>query len=88
LLAEKGLVTRVPRAHDRRYVEIRLTERGQGIFEALYPTVVDMNTRLLSGLSEADRATLDRLFAGLEQRAIAIMQEPGLPKADRRRKGR
>jgi DNA-binding MarR family transcriptional regulator len=88
LLAEKGLVTRVPRAHDRRYVDIQLTDRGRGIFESLYPAVVEMNTKLLSGLAEAEQANLDRLFAALEHRASSLMQEPGLPKADRQRKGR
>jgi DNA-binding MarR family transcriptional regulator len=85
LLVEAGLATRVPRANDRRFIEIHLTERAREIFASLYPTVVSLNERLLSGLSPADIGDLDRLFKLLEEMAPTLAMGTELPKANRRR---
>ena len=85
LLVEAGLATRVPRASDRRFIEIHLTERAREIFASLYPTVVSMNDQLLSGLSPTDISNLDRLFELLEDAAPSLAMGSELPKANRRR---
>jgi DNA-binding MarR family transcriptional regulator len=85
LLVERGLATRVPRANDRRYVEIHLTEQARGIYDALYPVVVDIDAQLLAGLTEAEQAEFDRLLKLLESAAPTLMTTAELPKANRRR---
>lgn len=88
VMVESGLAVRVPRARDRRYVEIHLTERARKIFDSLYPEVVRLNTQLLAGLSEEDLAHLDRLLEHLERVAPSLGNLSQLPKADRRRQHR
>lgn len=83
-LVAKAIVTRSPVPNDRRHVVIALTARGREIFDALYPTVQELNERLLSVLSPQERQALEDLIGKLEQRVASWMADVELPKADRR----
>lgn len=86
LLADKGLVKRIPRPHDRRFVEIVLTEQGEKVYETLFPTVEVLNRELLAQLSEAEREQLAQMFKKLEDAASKLPEVvPNLPKTNRRR---
>jgi DNA-binding MarR family transcriptional regulator len=85
-LVQRGLATRVPRAHDRRYVEIHLTEKACAIYRSLAPLVQQLNEQLLSVLPQGDRAELERLVTLLEGAAETMVKQTDLPKADRRHK--
>ena len=87
-LVECGLAVRVPRPNDRRCIEIHLSERAREIYAALYPVVLDVDRSLLAGLSDEDRAHLDRIFSALERNAVSLLSAEDLPKADRSRQHR
>ena len=87
VLVEHGLVERIPRPGDRRYTEIHLTQRGREVYASLYPTVVQINTHLLSGLDQQELEVLQKLWKRLEESASGLTGAvPGLPKTNRRRK--
>jgi DNA-binding MarR family transcriptional regulator len=87
VLVEHGLVERIPRPGDRRYIEIHLTERGRQVYASLYPVVVQIDAQLLSGLDAEEIAVLQKLWRRLEEGASRLTQAvPGLPKTNRRRK--
>ncbi len=65
-----GLVERVPDPENRRTVPVALTEAGIAEAERLVRDLVTTEERIMSSLTAAERATLDRLLgklaAGLE----------------------
>lgn len=74
-LVKKSLVTRLPRAGDRRCFELALTPKGRRLYEQILPVVQEVNRDLLDGLLER-----------IQQRAAAMQEGAGsLPLADRRR---
>ncbi|MBN8558474.1 MAG: helix-turn-helix domain-containing protein, partial [Burkholderiales bacterium] len=64
-LVQKKLVQRIPRPGNRREVTLRLTEQGSALQARLLPRVADINGRLLSVLSPAERAQLADMLARL-----------------------
>lgn len=86
ILVTHGLAERVPRPNDRRCVEIHLTDSGHQIFQDLYPVVEQLNAKLLSVLSTAEREQLEAVFARLENAASDLSEiTQNLPKVNRRR---
>ena len=69
-LVEAGLVERRPDPEDRRGTRVRLTARGRSAIDEALEVHIANEERLLTGLSPAQRRTLDdllrRLLAGLE----------------------
>lgn len=61
-LEKAGLVERIHNPNDRRSVLISLTERGLAIVEEAAGAHVENQHRLVAGLSEEERATLNRLL--------------------------
>lgn len=61
-LEKAGLVERIHNPNDRRSVLISLTERGFAIVEEVAGAHVENQHRLVAGLSEEERATLNRLL--------------------------
>ncbi|PNQ23032.1 MarR family transcriptional regulator [Rhizobium sp. YIC5082] len=61
-LEKAGLVERIHNPNDRRSVLISLTERGLAIVEEAAGAHIENQHRLVAGLSEEDRATLNRLL--------------------------
>ncbi|MBG0508060.1 MarR family transcriptional regulator [Agrobacterium sp. MOPV5] len=61
-LEKAGLVERIHNPNDRRSVLILLTERGFAIVEEAAGAHVENQHRLVAGLSEEERVTLNRLL--------------------------
>jgi len=68
LVAAGRVSRRIDRA-DRRRSVLPLTAAGEAIHREIVPHARRVETRLLAGLSDSDRAALDHLLAKLEARA-------------------
>lgn len=66
-LVTKGHVARQVSARDRRARELRLTDEGARVFEALLPVVRELQRGTLAGLDDAEFAA----FMALAQKAVA-----------------
>jgi MarR family 2-MHQ and catechol resistance regulon transcriptional repressor len=88
-LAQRGLVRRVRRRDDRRFVTVSLTARGRRLIETLFPRHVGLVVREMAPLSRAEQAELGRLCrlvgrrlqrdAGGARGARAVASSGGLP---------
>ena len=81
-LVQKKLVQRIPRPGNRREVTLRLTEQGSALQARLRPRVADINGRLLSVLSPAERAQLADMLARLQAQAQVVGGPPEPAGAD------
>jgi DNA-binding MarR family transcriptional regulator len=68
-LVKAGRVSRRIDRADRRRAILALTAAGEAIHREIVPHARRVEARLLAGLSEAERAALDRLITKLEARA-------------------
>ena len=75
-LVQKGLVRRIPRPADRREVMLQLTDAGRALHARLLPRVADVQRRLLSVLSPAERAQLADMLARLQAQAQVVGGPP------------
>lgn len=57
-LTARGLVERVPSPHDRRLVELHLTDAGEELMSDLYPVFNQAETQLVAGLRRRDVESL------------------------------
>jgi DNA-binding MarR family transcriptional regulator len=64
-LEARELIQRERSRTDRRSIQLRLTDRGRGLIEAVLPGVVDRLNAALVGLSRADFTVLVRLLTKL-----------------------
>ncbi len=87
-LVRKKLVQRQVKPGDRRKADVRLTDAGHALHEALYPLVLAINSELLSTLGAGEISALDSALDALQCRAEELVAAADLPKADRRRGGR
>ncbi|GAB2513822.1 MarR family winged helix-turn-helix transcriptional regulator [Nocardia heshunensis] len=71
-LEKAGLVRRIADAGDRRAIKVALTDRGLELIDIVVTEHFQNETRILSALSEADRANLDRIA-----RLLLADLEPG-----------
>jgi DNA-binding MarR family transcriptional regulator len=71
-MEEAGFIERRPDPKDRRGTLVRLTRRGKNVIDRALATHVGNEERLLSGLSAAERRTLDALL-----RRLLIEREQG-----------
>ncbi|MCB1541378.1 MAG: MarR family transcriptional regulator [Rhodoblastus sp.] len=62
-LVEKSLVARAINRKDRRARELRVTDQGKRMIEAIAPAVAETQRILLSGLTEKEAAQFMKLFA-------------------------
>lgn len=62
-LEQKGYVTRVISKRDRRAREVRLTETGETLSEALLPVVLALQQDILGNLDVAEREAFTKLAA-------------------------
>lgn len=60
-LERRGMVRRRAHPSDRRRLLVELTDDGQALVDAFLPEIVAVQTALVAGLSEADRAAAVRL---------------------------
>ena len=71
-LERRGLVRRQPHPSDRRQLLVSLTDEGQALVDAFLPEVVAVQTALVAGLSEADRAVAVHLAERLAEAAAKV----------------
>jgi DNA-binding MarR family transcriptional regulator len=77
-LIEFGWVARTAGAKDRREAPLALTAAGHEVYEQLVPIVLEYQDRLLAGLTESERHTLERLLGKLE-RQLDLPCRPARP---------
>jgi DNA-binding MarR family transcriptional regulator len=87
-LVVKGLLDREGVAGDLRKATVCLTEKGLGVYEALFPVVVQLNAQLVQTLSDEELTVLDKALHAMQRQAEDMLGRDDLPKADRRRGGR
>ncbi|UOQ51434.1 MarR family winged helix-turn-helix transcriptional regulator [Hymenobacter cellulosivorans] len=62
LLAERGLLAAEALPYDGRRTQLRVTEEGQRILDAVQPIVLSNRSIALQGLSDTDKAVLHQLL--------------------------
>ena len=72
-LIERGLLQRESDASDGRGVQLSLTRAGMQVYRKVFPRAVKRNQELLSVLSDAERAVLDRALDLLTDHAHATL---------------
>lgn len=85
LLVAKNLVRRNAMPHDRRQVQLALTETAHTLYRELFPVVTGLNRQLLASLSADQVVALDGILATLQAQAERLPDDLKLPKANRRR---
>lgn len=65
-LEQKGYVQRSVSKRDRRAREVRLTEAGEALYQRVLPVVADLQSDILNGLSDTERA----LFLDLAEKVV------------------
>ncbi|TAK48457.1 MAG: MarR family transcriptional regulator [Xanthobacteraceae bacterium] len=74
-LVKRKLVVRQPHPSDSRVVLLALTPQGKAKVQHIIPLAVERNERLLSGLSERQRAAFDETLDELQVQ-IGKLNEP------------
>ncbi|RTQ52503.1 MarR family transcriptional regulator [Hymenobacter gummosus] len=74
LLTRRGLVSAVPLPHDGRRSQLRVTEEGHRILDAVQPIVLQNRALALAGVSEEELALLRPV---LERIALNCTPTPG-----------
>jgi len=74
-LREAGLLKRDIDGDDHRRSVLRLTDKGNDVFDALVPRVLALEEQLLHGLTLSERETLVQLMDKVRKNAIAAQQE-------------
>lgn len=62
LLTKRGLLSAVPLPHDGRRTQLRVTEQGQRMLDAVQPIVLDNRAVALAGISDEELAVLRQLL--------------------------
>ena len=76
---------RTVQAGDQRRATVALTAAGQGLHDALFPLVAEINRQLLAPLQAAEVLVLDGLLQRIQQASEQVLAGAAWPKADRRR---
>lgn len=66
-LLKTGLIERETHGTDRRRSVLRLSRAGYQVYDQVVPMTLDYERELLSGFSDDERATLDRLLTRLDR---------------------
>jgi DNA-binding MarR family transcriptional regulator len=72
-LERRGLAERRPDATDRRAKLVAITDAGEACLDVAYVTRERLLTQIFGTLGEADRATLLRLLASLDEAAQQLI---------------
>lgn len=68
-LVKRALVSREEDQHDRRHIQLRLTQEGQDLYAQLVPRVLSKEQALLSSLSDEEIATFKHTMQKIQQHA-------------------
>ena len=86
-LVTKGLIARQTVPNDQRKATVCLTDKGRTMYESFFPVVAELNHRLVQSLSADELAVLDKALLAIQAEAEKMLDDDGLPKANRRRSG-
>jgi MarR family transcriptional repressor of emrRAB len=82
-LASRDLITRVPSAHDRRRMVLRITEQGEALVRRLLPKMFVPLRGMLAEFSQSEQSLLisqlKRMHANLEEADRHAALEQPLP---------
>lgn len=73
-LAGKQLIERRPKPHDRREVQIYLSEAGRRVHDDIFPRIAAINHALVAELSPPQRQALDAMVAHVQAKADALIE--------------
>ncbi len=77
-LVERGWITRIPDAKDRRQSLLHVTEAGQSAYERAQAHMLQRLSELVDGLSEDDKAVIRRAMSLLQSVLVEVgEQTPG-----------
>lgn len=76
-LQDKGLLTRETDTDDKRAAFLTLTDKGQGIYDALKPVALEFSQALEAVLDPADKDAFDRILRVLQERSEELAEEMG-----------
>ncbi|HEX8326709.1 MAG TPA: MarR family transcriptional regulator [Hymenobacter sp.] len=62
LLTKRGLLSAIPLPHDGRRTQLRVTEEGQRMLDAVQPIILDNRALALSGITEEELTVLRLLL--------------------------
>ncbi len=71
-LERRGLVRRQPHPSDRRQLQVYLTDEGQTLVDTFLPEIVTVQTEIVAGMSEADRAAAVDLSERLAEAVTTV----------------
>lgn len=74
-LERKGFIVRTVSSHDRRYKEVRLTEKCARLGETLHPDAREMLRRMFRGFSPQEFDDLNRLMRRLVENCGRMKEE-------------
>ncbi|PLX39203.1 MAG: transcriptional regulator [Hyphomicrobiales bacterium] len=74
-LEEKGMVKRKANPSDKREAFLRLTPKGQSVYDSFVPSALTFSDALASVLSDAERETFDIILARLIDQAEVLASE-------------
>ncbi len=78
-LVLKGLVRRSAPGPDRRYAMVSLTPKGQGLYDRLFPRVLDIHRELISPLRPQEVRQLARIVDRLRRQAVSMQRRHPQP---------
>ncbi|OON70118.1 MarR family winged helix-turn-helix transcriptional regulator [Hymenobacter sp. CRA2] len=76
LLTKRGLLSAVPLPHDGRRSQLRVTEQGQRILDAVQPIILSNRAVALAGISEEELALMRPLLERIAANCAAAAQRP------------
>lgn len=82
-LMKLGMITRRVDGHDRRRVTIRLTQKGNTVYQEVVPTALAIEATLFEGMSAAEIHAIRSGIARLAHRASTLLTDryqPAAPK--------
>lgn len=65
-LERRGLVIRRPDPSDRRRILVELTDEAYEVIDAFLPEIVAIQTAVMAGVTESERAALRRALASIQ----------------------
>jgi DNA-binding MarR family transcriptional regulator len=71
-LQKTGLVTREADNSDRRFSSLRLTAKGQGIYNEIVPMALEREAELLAVVTEGELDSFNRTMDKLHDRAVEL----------------
>jgi DNA-binding MarR family transcriptional regulator len=72
-LAGKRLIERRPKPHDRREVQVFLSEDGRRVHDDIFPRIAAINQALVAELTPDERRALDRIVDAVQASADRLL---------------